>query len=116
MCNAFIVQPVGKLHKKGNKGFYSFILIFLWITFVIGFACVWDDSRASFVVENSSPAAIFNRLNVPTPPAKSIAPSLSMLISDAIIVSITLYELELNQQTDTYRYGAAICCGAPDTS
>ncbi|KAF5321952.1 hypothetical protein D9619_000015 [Psilocybe cf. subviscida] len=81
-----VFQPVGRLYKKGSKGFYSFILIFLWITFIIGFACVWDDSRASFVVENSSPAAIFDRLNVPTPPAKSIAPFLSMIISDAIII------------------------------
>lgn len=69
----------------------------LWLTFIIGFSCSWDDSRASFVVQNSSPNAIYDRLNVPTPPLKSIAPSISPLISDAILVNITRYNLEPNK-------------------
>lgn len=107
---------LGRLCRRGSKGFYSIALIVLWISVIVDFFCDWILERTGFVVENSSLVAIFSALegsdNYTT--LSVIASVLGMFISDAILVrlSISICTTSLS----ICRYGAAIYYGIANMS
>lgn len=81
-----MVNFLGKLNRKGNKGSYSFILLTLWIIIVISVAYDCVGNREAFVLNNDSPLDIVIALNDDAPILARITGVLNILISDAILV------------------------------
>lgn len=91
--DVLIYDHAGRFRRKEIKGFYSLALIVLWISVILDFAIDWATARAGFVVNNNSPIAIFIKLSSGLPSAWWSVPSIAAtLISDAILVRITLYQ------------------------
>lgn len=87
--NVLINTLVGKLHRKGNKGFYSCSLILLWVSTITNFSFARAKIRAGFVGHNGSPVEIFEgfQLTSALTIVNTIAGISCILIADAIIVS-----------------------------
>lgn len=87
---------LGKLNRKGNKQFYSFILIILWILIIISVAYDWVNNRGAFVLNNDSPLGIVIALRDDAPILARITGILNILVSDAILVRlISMYFVEM---------------------
>jgi hypothetical protein len=86
----------GNLHRKSNKQFYFYALVFLWISVIV--SCVADQgaARAGFVVNSSNPSTIFIQLaqtGSVAPLYQTVISLMGSFISEAILVRGNLFSL-----------------------
>lgn len=81
----------GKLLRKKNKGYYSCVIILLWIFVVLVFASDWVTARDEFVVDNTSPLAnLTAQISNLVVLFSGVTILLAVIISDTILVRIEL--------------------------
>lgn len=76
------------LQKKGNKGFYYFTLVILWLSSIFSFVTFWVVARNGFVVNNGSLLSILLHSNAPSP-VLSVFILMPIFVADTILVSLT---------------------------